>query len=210
MKTLFNSIKQIMLLIYYVITTKMEGYLFVIGSKVEYSQMDSINPDITFKLVVKPSHIPKTIMGLTKYVRNILKKIKENNEPKKEQEEVLELKIDSYHIDAMKNDYFQTFCGYVGIPSMHPYFHKTEDDDVILNLECHGGITFAGNDLSFMKKTHWYFGFDCAHGFDFIPVLSDSLEKLLEDIKDSKTYKDSGYAMEQSLSLYNQLNAARN
>lgn len=51
-------------------------------------------------------------------------------------------------------------CGYVKIPSSHPYFGNQDID-----LECHGGLTFNKCD-----EEHWV-GFNCAHAYDYVPTM---------------------------------------
>jgi hypothetical protein len=52
-------------------------------------------------------------------------------------------------------------CGYVLLPSEHPFFRKDRFDDV----EVHGGITFADEIDGW-----WQVGFDCGHGWDYAPA----------------------------------------
>ena len=57
-------------------------------------------------------------------------------------------------------------CGYVRIPAGHPWHGKGYHD---LNVEVHGGITFAEPDVPCDAPgpdTDWWLGFDCAHTFD--------------------------------------------
>lgn len=53
-------------------------------------------------------------------------------------------------------------CGYVQIPSDHPYHHKVYED---MEIDCHGGLTFGKE-----SDAHWI-GFDCAHMGDYTPSL---------------------------------------
>lgn len=63
-------------------------------------------------------------------------------------------------------------CGYVEIPSKHPYYKKRYNDCDIL---CHGGLTFSGklsDELALPSNTFWL-GWDYAHygdlcGYDFL------------------------------------------
>lgn len=57
-------------------------------------------------------------------------------------------------------------CGYVRVPLGHSWHGKGYDD---LNLNVHGGITFAEADVPCKAPgpdTDWWVGFDCAHAFD--------------------------------------------
>jgi hypothetical protein len=57
-------------------------------------------------------------------------------------------------------------CGYVGVPKSHPAYGVNYND--MQDIDCHGGLTFDGEIkcISAEPDDLWYFGFDCAHGFD--------------------------------------------
>src|SRR6266851_982028 len=62
-------------------------------------------------------------------------------------------------------------CGYVGVPHRHPMFGKEYDS---VDVEVHGGLTFGGSCHGRICHTPqagegevWWFGFDCAHAFDY-------------------------------------------
>lgn len=65
-------------------------------------------------------------------------------------------------------------CGYVGIPSTHPYYGKQSDQ---MSLSVHGGITYTEkcNGAICHKPSHgetddlWWLGFDCGHCYDLVP-----------------------------------------
>ena len=59
-------------------------------------------------------------------------------------------------------------CGYARVPKGHPW-HGLHYDDVEPHPEVHGGLTFAEPDMPCDKggpDDAWWFGFDCAHGWD--------------------------------------------
>ena len=59
-------------------------------------------------------------------------------------------------------------CGYVRVPAGHPWHGKHYHDDGFY-VDVHGGCTFAEADVNCDKggeDNAWWFGFDCAHGFD--------------------------------------------
>lgn len=63
-------------------------------------------------------------------------------------------------------------CGYVGVGKDHPAFGKNyqELDD---SIDVHRGLTFSCDILpGDMRQSAgpWWFGFDCAHAGDFIPI----------------------------------------
>jgi hypothetical protein len=52
-------------------------------------------------------------------------------------------------------------CGYIYIPSNHPWFKKHYDN---IDCDCHGGLTYSQTDDLIPEK--WCIGFDCAHYCD--------------------------------------------
>lgn len=100
-------------------------------------------------------------------------------------------------------------CGYISIPTDHPYFSKDYND---IEIDVHGGLTYGEN----INDEYWI-GFDCAHSFDFIP----SLEKFKyshpfndifpnpEEFKDYAifipTYKNVNFCIEECKSMAEQL-----
>ena len=58
-------------------------------------------------------------------------------------------------------------CGYVRVPSSHPWHGKSYDD---IECEVHGGLTYAKADSVTDKLEtdagYWWLGFDCAHAWD--------------------------------------------
>lgn len=71
-----------------------------------------------------------------------------------------------YHCAAVRNG-FGTWCGYVAVGRAHPLNTKGYYDDKLLEIDVHGGLTFAGYVLSIPEL--WTFGFDCGHGYDASP-----------------------------------------
>lgn len=79
-------------------------------------------------------------------------------------------------------------CGYVGVAEGHPLF-GTDYSHIEFDLDVHGGITFSdlcspnGNEAERVchvpgpgEPDHvWWFGFDCAHAFDYSPHLFRSV-----------------------------------
>lgn len=61
-------------------------------------------------------------------------------------------------------------CGYVGLPSTHPYYNRDYDE---IPVRVHGGLTFAAESLRRLQlalcSPIWWIGFDCGHGGDYIP-----------------------------------------
>ena len=61
---------------------------------------------------------------------------------------------------------------------------------IVLLLECHGGITYAGggNDYPMDSDGLWWFGFDCAHPGDLVPYYSH-----LFNFENVPVYRDVGF-----------------
>ena len=106
-------------------------------------------------------------------------------------------------------------CGYVGVPTTHRLYGKEyEHADVVV----HGGLTFSeacqhgeneGTGICHIPgkgepDTVWWFGFDCAHGFDVMPAYS---AKWGGDCWPGSQYRDVGYVRGEIASLARQLAA---
>ena len=94
-------------------------------------------------------------------------------------------------------------CGYVGVPPENPLAGLEEDDERVMDLDVHGGITFAHATITIRDHVvptgYWWFGFDCAHAGDTIP---DMPEMGLEC-----NYRNIQYVREQTVRLADQLRA---
>lgn len=55
------------------------------------------------------------------------------------------------------------FCGYVEVPLSHPWRREGYDS---IDVEVHGGLTFAGTIEDDHGKKRYVVGFDCAHYMD--------------------------------------------
>lgn len=93
------------------------------------------------------------------------------------------------------------WCGYVGIPLLHPLYGLGYDEP---DVHVHGGLTFAGRCIDGPEDevvchvvepgeddNVWWFGFDCAHGGDVLPGLSASLPEFR--IHEWDTYRSLPY-----------------
>lgn len=95
-------------------------------------------------------------------------------------------------------------CGYVAVHRGHPHYGKDYD---AVDVECHGGLTYANKCVGHICHAPepgepddvWWFGFDCAHAWDFIPSCSDDGDG---------TYRDIGFVREQVTALARQLHGA--
>lgn len=82
---------------------------------------------------------------------------------------------------AVRNRRAGNWCGYVGVSPEHPLHGKGYDEAGI--FEVHGGLTFADECQPAEDESQgichvpepgepdhvWWFGFDCAHAWDFSP-----------------------------------------
>lgn len=79
----------------------------------------------------------------------------------------------------IKRHYSMGFlCGYVGVPPSHPWHGKGYPS---VEAEVHGGLTYSAecdgdpvDGICHKPKEGqtddtWWLGFDCGHGYDFIP-----------------------------------------
>ena len=68
-----------------------------------------------------------------------------------------------------RNEALGNLCGYVGVPPSHPDHGK--DWEAVQELQVHGGITWAApcDEIRKEPEGYWWFGFDCAHAFDYCP-----------------------------------------
>lgn len=108
------------------------------------------------------------------------------------------------------------WCGYVAVPPGHP-LHGADYD--VPTADVHGGITFADrceDDPSGFGICHvpapgepddvWWFGFDCAHGYDFQPGLPRNIQILG---RDARSYRTLGYVRAECAKLARQLAEVR-
>ena len=103
-------------------------------------------------------------------------------------------------------------CGYIRIPSDHPYHHKRYEE---MDIQCHYGLTYGE-----VADSHWI-GFDCAHLGDCIPsteYLKKTRYELIEIIRNfpipekfkdhflfNPTYKNVRYCVDECMDIVEQL-----
>lgn len=105
----------------------------------------------------------------------------------------LEWNFNGLHCIINRTMDFGHLCGYVGVNKDHPLYKEQ-----YRNLEVHGGITYIGNEMHFMNKDLFYFGFDCGHAFDATPFFT-----LFNNA--GKVYRNIEYVKENVESLAEQL-----
>lgn len=106
-------------------------------------------------------------------------------------------------------------CGYVGVPSGHPWFENEP------NANVHGGVTYGAKCADHIcheveegeDDNIFWVGFDAAHAGDRT-MLTDSHSEAFKDIKsfphDWDTYKDFAYMENECRSLAQQAKEAAN
>lgn len=94
-------------------------------------------------------------------------------------------------------------CGYAAVPEGHPAYGKHYDDELLSDIDAHGGLTFSKTDKK--TKEHWL-GFDCAHLYDRQDL---SLPHLVEmpsfDSSGKATIKTTEYVEQECRKLCEQL-----
>lgn len=106
------------------------------------------------------------------------------------------------------------WCGYVGVPSQHPWF-EVGFDDIHPYPEVHGGVNYSaacqegeGDDaichtpMAGRSGHLWWLGFDCGHAWDFQPLAHLRLKQICRDdlpdrIREGTTYRTLEYVRDQ-------------
>ena len=67
-------------------------------------------------------------------------------------------------------------CCYIEIPEGHKLYGVEEYDDTMVEfIECHGGITHAGQHC-LLEPNKFYIGWDYAHAGDYLHLIHDNLD----------------------------------
>lgn len=104
------------------------------------------------------------------------------------------------------------WCGYVGVDESHPWHGKAYSHEDV-EVAVHGGLTFAGSCMKGAPEERsichvplpgesdkvWWFGFDCAHGMDLMPMY--------KRLHDDGEYRDMAYVRAEVAALALQLQA---
>lgn len=112
---------------------------------------------------------------------------------------------------------FGGWCGYAGVPRGHQ-LHGVGYDDGALDLDVHGGVTFAGECRPGDAATAichvsdegepddvWWFGFDCGHAFDFSPAYNARQQDNGWSSELDEVYRNQAYVTAETLKLAQQL-----
>jgi hypothetical protein len=121
---------------------------------------------------------------------------------------------------AVRNLPIGNWCGYVGVSASHPHFGKDYDDEAV-DIDCHGGLTFAGacreNDKEhgichrpdLGEDDHvWWLGFDCCHALDLMPGTAATLREVGLKPWPEDVYRDLSYVQKECASVAKQLKEA--
>lgn len=97
-----------------------------------------------------------------------------------------------------------------------PEAHTTEIDDLIEELEVHGGVTCSAPSNTLRVEPPlpkgWVIGFDCSHSYDLLPHMREIYRQTIGHVPDSlyrleqsQTYRNIGYVKQETELLAKQL-----
>jgi len=96
-----------------------------------------------------------------------------------------------YTCVIIRHSTMKHLCGYIGVEKDSPLWDKSYNELSFLSV--HGGLTFSQHgDGHKLPEGKYWFGFDCAHGGDYIPSISE---------RGSGTYKDREFVKQQLILL---------
>lgn len=108
-----------------------------------------------------------------------------------------------------------TWCGYAAVPPGHPLHGRTRDQ---VDLAGHRGVNYAAPCTGVVchvpqpgePDNVWWFGFDCAHGGDFVPAVGPALRlagrpDLADAIELGEVYRTLDYVQARTNDLAEQL-----
>lgn len=83
----------------------------------------------------------------------------------------------------VRNELGGHWCGYAAVPPGHPLHGRGYSD---IDVDVHGGLTYAnpcGGPICHVPHPGepddvWWFGFDCAHAYDYMPAMDARLRSL--------------------------------
>lgn len=114
-----------------------------------------------------------------------------------------------YRCFIQRHPELKHLCGYVELPKEHKLYGETNvDNELLLNLDVHGGVTYANKKKYYVTIKAMCFtidfvvGFDCGHWTDYVPYsLPWGMNKIIGD----ETYKDIEYVTNECKKLAKQL-----
>jgi len=107
---------------------------------------------------------------------------------------------------ARRNMTHGAWCGYVDVPrEMWESFRilsvngtDTLDD----RIDVHGGVTYSDNSLD---KDAFRIGFDCSHGEDYLPKISNLTRDIMYHKDERPTYRDLAFVIAECESMVDQI-----
>lgn len=99
-----------------------------------------------------------------------------------------------YECFIQRHPELKHLCGYVSLPENHKlYGEKNIDNEFLLNLDVHGGVTYAGEkrikrhekrpNLFIDEYASSVVGFDCGHACDLVPGVKSFHEEVYRNIE---------------------------
>ena len=121
-----------------------------------------------------------------------------------------------YRCFIQRHPELKHLCGYVELPKEHKLYGKTNvDNEFFLNLDVHGGVTYANAkrikrhekrpNLFIDEYASFVVGFDCGHAGDLAPGLVPSIKSFHEEV-----YRDIEYVTNECKNLAKQLKELEN
>jgi hypothetical protein len=111
--------------------------------------------------------------------------------------------LSNYMCRISRHVQFQTWNGYVRLPSKHPCFGEGYDD---IDVNVHGGLTFSdGYFPSYTNNTkdgYWWVGFDTSHAWDRQPRI---FVHFPNHFRGNEVYRTKEYVKKEVTSLAKQL-----
>lgn len=140
--------------------------------------------------------------------------------PWESEPDVLEFVDEStgYRCFIQRHPELKHLCGYVELPEKHKLYGETNvDNDFFLNLEVHGGVTYAKGKrfediyravpVFIDEYVPYVVGFDCGHVGDLSPYF---LTRGMSQALPYETYKDIDYVTNECKNLAKQLKELEN
>jgi hypothetical protein len=112
-----------------------------------------------------------------------------------------------YRCMITRVDFTGALCGYVRVPKGHPFYRRKYSGRIERLVQVHGGVTFSGRPTRWTGgklRGHW-FGFDCAHAWDFMPYMGLPYMGFLPGVARDSTYRDLSFVRPQVEAMAKQL-----
>lgn len=124
----------------------------------------------------------------------------------------VDFQIYGFNCILLRESHFGHWCGYIGVPSFHPWHNKHYMD--IDNVNVHGGLTYCQESRDPQQllhepeknKTLWWLGFDCNHLDDLVPYNAANDGYLWKG--ENSVYRSVIYVMRETINLAKQAQEA--